>query len=343
MSGPGRVALIGVALAAAVLPLPAHLVERWYSNTIYPQLQHVLTRASNPIPFSIFDLICLAGIVGCVLILTRRVREKGFLRGSASAASRILTVCAAVYLLFLATWGFNYRRVPLQEKLVFDATRLSPAATKSLAARTVSELNRLYSSAHATPASLDRLESSFFAAQRALGSEIPIVPGRPKQTLLGGYFHNAAIAGMTDPFLLETLIAPDLLEVERPFVIAHEWGHLAGYADESEANFIAWLACLRGEPQAQYSAWLTLFGHVISAAGNRDEVLKALAIGPRIDLRAISDRYANTPRLVRFAARETYDRYLKANRVERGVDSYDAVVELILGVTFDQNGNPQVR
>ena len=51
---------------------------------------------------------------------------------------------------------------------------------------------------------------------------------------------------MTDPFFLETLLAPDLLDVERPFVIAHEWGHLAGYADESEANFIAWLACRRG-------------------------------------------------------------------------------------------------
>ena len=46
---------------------------------------------------------------------------------------------------------------------------------------------------------------------------------------------------MTDPFLLETLLAPDLLDVERPFVIAHEWAHLAGYADESEANFVAWL------------------------------------------------------------------------------------------------------
>ena len=63
--------------------------------------------------------------------------------------------------------------------------------------------------------------------------------GRPKPTLLGGYFHKASIAGMTDPFFLETLLAPDLLDVERPFVIAHEWAHLAGYADESEANFVA--------------------------------------------------------------------------------------------------------
>ena len=73
------------------------------------------------------------------------------------------------------------------------------------------------------------------------------MPGRPEATLLGGYFHQAAIAGMTDPFFLETLIAPDLLDVERPFVIAHEWAHLAGYADESEANFVAWLTCRRGD------------------------------------------------------------------------------------------------
>ena len=75
----------------------------------------------------------------------------------------------------------------------------------------------------------------------------------------------------------------------------------------------------------QYSAWLTLFGHVYAAAGNKREVIGVLRIGPRIDLRSISDRYARTPRFVRFAARETYDRYLRANRVEHGVESYDEV------------------
>jgi hypothetical protein len=33
---------------------------------------------------------------------------------------------------------------------------------------------------------------------------------------------------MTDPFLLETLLASNLLPFEVPAVIAHEWGHLAG-------------------------------------------------------------------------------------------------------------------
>ena len=52
---------------------------------------------------------------------------------------------------------------------------------------------------------------------------------------------------MTDPFFLEVIVNPDVLPIERPFVVAHEWAHLAGYADESEANFVAWLTCAHGD------------------------------------------------------------------------------------------------
>ena len=73
----------------------------------------------------------------------------------------------------------------------------------------------------------------------------------PKRSLLGLYFRWAAIDGMTDPFFLEIIVNPDVLPVERPFVVAHEWAHLAGYADESEANFVAWLTCAHGDARAQ--------------------------------------------------------------------------------------------
>ena len=343
MSTLARLAVILAALAAAVFPLPPSFVERWYSAGVYLRVQRILTSVSNVVPVSLFDVLFIAALASGALLIVRHIRARGWIRGAVTAGAHLAPVLAIVYLLFLATWGLNYRRVPLTEKLDFDNARLTRPATAALAARTVSELNRLYMSAHAAPASLDRLASAFHDAERALHAPSLIVPGRPKTTLLGGYFHSAAIAGMTDPFLLETLLAPDLLDVERPFVITHEWAHLAGYADESEANFLAWLACLRAGPEAQYSAWLTLFGHTYAAAGDRRELLNELHAGPRIDLQTISDRYAGTLRLVRFAARETYDRYLKVNRVERGVESYDAVVQLILGTSFDREGNPQVR
>ena len=319
--------------------MPRGAVERWYATGLYPPLQRVVTTASNLVPFSLFDALSVAAIVALVLLLYRSIRSLGWARGSLRAARVAIAWGAATYLVFLFTWGLNYRRLPLTEKLAYDSSRTTQAAVDELAARTVDSLNRLYAGAHRTAADPGTLARNFQSALAALHGP-RIVPGRPKQTLLGGYFHNTAVAGMTDPFLLETLVAPDLLDVELPFVIAHEWGHLAGYADESEANFIAWLTCLRGDERAQYSAWLGVLGH----APPRDRrVLRRLAIGPRIDIFAMSTRYNATPRLLRLAAREGYDQYLKANRVGKGIESYDAVVQLIVGTTFDAAGDPVLR
>jgi hypothetical protein len=233
----------------------------------------------------------------------------------------------------------NYRRVPLIEKLAFDPARVTGASARQLGEGNAATLNALYARAHERPESVETLALAFNDAVRALGAPHRVVPGRPKPTLLGGYFHEIAVAGMTDPFLLETLIAPDLLDVERPFVYAHEWAHMAGYADESEANFVAWLTCRHGDAAAQYSAALALIGY----ARPRRPLNQALDIGPRIDIYAIGYRYSRTNETLRFAARQGYDKYLKANRVERGVESYDAVVQLILGIRLDERGNPQFR
>jgi hypothetical protein len=67
---------------------------------------------------------------------------------------------------------------------------------------------------------------------------------------------------MINPFGLEVLVNPDLVPIERPFVVAHEWGHLAGWARESEASLVGWTTCMEGDETAQYSGWLSLFLHL---------------------------------------------------------------------------------
>ena len=42
------------------------------------------------------------------------------------------------------------------------------------------------------------------------------------------FFRWATVDGMVNPFGLEVLINPDVLPIERPYVVAHEWGHIAG-------------------------------------------------------------------------------------------------------------------
>src|SRR5262249_46521415 len=237
----GAVATVVLAVPAAVVPVPAGLVERWYSSLAYPAIQRVVTPLSNAVPFALFDALCLAALCGFAVAAYRRIRRFGWRRGSLRLAWLAVVSAAAIYLAFLATWGLNYRRVPILEKVAFDRARIRRSAATDLGDVNAATLNRLFAAAHADALSLDALASSFDDAIGRMGARTAIVPGRPKQTLLGAYFHEISAAGMTDPFFLETLVAPDLFDVERPFVIAHEWAHLAGYADESEANFIAWL------------------------------------------------------------------------------------------------------
>ena len=90
------------------------------------------------------------------------------------------------------------------------------------------------------------LGPAFLRAQRDLALPWTARTGRPKRTLFNFYFTRVSIDGMTGPFFLETLTNGTLLPYERAATVAHEWSHLAGYADESEANFVGWLVCMRG-------------------------------------------------------------------------------------------------
>jgi hypothetical protein len=151
---------------------------------------------------------------------------------------------------------------------------------------------------------------------------------------------------MTDPFFLETLIVGGLLPFERPFIVAHEWTHLAGVTDEGEANFLGWLTCLRAGPPHQYSAWLFLYDELAGVLdrSTAHALAQRLEPGPRADLEAIRmrlDRQISRP--LASAGWRIYDRYLKANRVPAGAASYAEVVRLLLGVRFTGEWRPTLR
>ena len=254
----GRSAVVLAAAAAALLPLPASWIERWYSNGIYPSFQTRMTTAGNAVGVALFDvLIAVVAVVAIVSVVrrVRRRRQTGFLRTAATALRDLVVLAACVYLAFLFAWGLNYRRVPLERKVDYAESRVTPDAARDLARASVQRLNELHGAAHGDAPAKRTLEQAFVAAQQRLGASRFATPGVPKRSVLELYFRRAAIDGMTDPFFLEVILNPDVLPFERPFVLAHEWGHLAGYADESEASLLAWLTCLEGDERAQYQ-WL---------------------------------------------------------------------------------------
>ena len=340
-----RPVVVLAALAAAVVPLPAAVIERYYSSGLYPLWQSWLTPASNAVPVALLDVLIVV-VAAAWLILAahdvRRWRARGPGRTAGRVVARTAVWTAVVYIVFLASWGLNYRRVRLADKLEFDAARVSESALRTLASTAVARLNALHPAAHNTgwPEGLaidPAVASGFAAAQRDLGATRLAVPGRPKHTLLNLYFRRAVVDGMTDPMFLETLVVSDLLPFERPIVTAHEWAHLAGYNDEGEANFVGWLSCMRGDEPRQYSAWIFLYSEAASQLprGDRQQLAQQLNAGPRDDLRAIAERVArNRSARVAQVGWQVYNQYLQANRVESGTASYGEVIRLVLGTRF---------
>ena len=353
MSVAGRRSLtflivVVLALAGALAPASPELVERTYSRGLYPRVQTVVTRLSSTVPVALLDAAVVGLVVAGVVEVFRRKRSSPRTspwRRAARAAAWCVFGAAVLYLWFLLFWGLNYRRVPLERKLAYDSARVTRTGAFRFGSLAVDRVNGLAGSAPFSPLEIPTLAGAFAEVEHALGGARPTRLAAPKPSLLMWYFRQAAIDGMTNPFFLEIILNPDLLPFERPIVLAHEWAHLAGYAEESEANFIAWLACIRSAPAAQYSGWLSAYEQMSARLGREERQHLSRSLHPRAvaDLRAGWERHARSSPAVRGAARAGYDTYLRANRVDEGIASYSAVVRLMLGTTFAPGWTPELR
>jgi hypothetical protein len=350
-----KIAVVIAAVAAALFPPSAHWVERFYSNGFYSWLQSWLTPLTNMLPFALADVLTIALVLGLPLWWTLRIRRAG--RGRRWRAAGLLALDsvvlgAGIFLSFQLLWGFNYMREPLTYKLEYDEQRITSQTEKDILRRTVEQLNRDCAGAHQSPL-LDEsgLQPSFDATVTMLGNSREVAKAIPKKTLLDAYLGATGVDGFTNPFGHAVLLNSDLLEFEKPFTLAHEWAHLAGYADESEANFVALLTCVKSDlPSVRYSGWLALYSYLwaVRRAHSNDagfaEAIPQLAPEVKADLRAMVERTRRrlNPSISRVQG-EVYDRYLKANRVEAGIESYGLLVRLVLGTRFDADWVPARR
>jgi hypothetical protein len=331
---------IAAAIVVALFRPGRMTVEEIYGRRVYPIIQANLTSLSNRSPIALIDigLVLLIAAVIAIWVMSIRRAPKKRLRAIGNALTSTLALAAVTYLWFVLTWGFNYARQPLEARLPYDASRITPSAVRALAERAIQEANRTHAAAHAAgfPA-IDAMPPPLITAlqevERELGRPRTTVMARPRWSILSPFFRASSVSGMCDPFFLETLLNPDLTGPERPIVLAHEWAHLSGYAPEDEASFVGLLAALRAGPAAEYSAWLDL---AMTAAAQlqpvtQQVIFKNLAEGPRQDWLAIYRRVVGSRiDVVDRAAWATYDQALRSQGVEEGVQSYSRVIELVL-------------
>jgi len=336
-----QLTIVFLALLVALLPPGAVSVERWYADWLYPILQANLTSLSNRSPIALFDVAIAIFILIAIGIWSwsiRMARRKQAIRSLWRGFVATLTLLAVVYLWFLASWGLNYARPPLESTMKYDASRITPEAVRALAEYSIARANQTHAAGHAAgfPAINDSpqaLVDALHQVEKELGRPRPTVIATPKWSVFSPFYRASGVSGQLGPFFLETLLNPDLTGPERPAVLAHEWAHLSGYAPESDASFVGLLAALRAGPAAEYSAWLDLVSESVNQLQPVTQrlVLQKLAQGPRDDQAAIRERLKALVRPVEKVAWSSYDRMLKSQGVEEGVKSYSRVIQLLIG------------
>jgi hypothetical protein len=165
---------------------------------------------------------------------------------------------------------------------------------------------------------VEQLDGTHWRAARRIKTSI----------LANPWFRFAGVDGFFNPLIHEPILSSTVLDIERPFVIAHELAHARGYPDEGDANFIGLMATLMSDdPRLRYSGWLEMWLYLRTRESDR-----MLDPGPRRDLSRIFERLRRERiAWVSNLQGTILDWFLKANRVPEGVVSYSRIVVLAAG------------
>lgn len=343
--------LLAIALGAVAIAWhpSAEWVERAYVNGGYPFWEHAAYAITNALPWSLGDLPLLAGlgIVVWRIVVFARSGRRG--QHNLAAFTMLFLDLAAVFALyalwFEVSWGWNYNRAPIETRLDFDSAQVTPRAALALRTRAIAQMNALAGPAHAraaAPLDVRTLREAWLPLVQRGGDEWTAHVGPPKMTVANPFMLATGTSGFVNPLTLNVQLASDVLWFERPFDLAHEWSHVAAYAREDEANYIAVLTCLRSpDPVMRYSGWFELFLYLPQRARNAHREFVPLVWQDFSAMRRRDAEHINV--LLAHWSWHTYNAYLKGNRIASGIENYDEVTRLMLGAPLDARGVPIAR
>jgi len=317
-------------------------LEEIYTRGVFAWYAKCAGWLSDRIPFSIHEAIGIALALALVVAVSRGC--KNFLTKKATLSKLILKGAERLFIalsifafLFYLLWGLNYFRPRLIDSAQFDAGLVTTDRATYLSEKCLLVLQALE---NVSPVP-DRDLPLFM--QSAISHAMPMIGDRPLATsvrvkyFLGGWLSALPSTGVTLPLLPENHISLDLFDFEKPFIIAHEKAHLQGRALESEANFLALLACLSAEqPWIRRSGVFFLFRMLLRSLPPKQRLLYLSRIPHAAwhDFKAPALRMANKSPFIVALFQMFYGNFLKAQRIQDGLANYSAATQLALGYRF---------
>ena len=241
-------------------------------------LRGLLAHLTSWIPFSLAEyLLLLLPVIVVALAWFGIRRYADSWRSVGIYCASLLSVIALVFSMFSLGFAPGYRGTRLDEKLGIERRDVSAEELYATAMILSAELNSIADEIvylEETEFSVmpygysemsDRLNDAFALACDEY-SFLPRLRSRIKPVMLSRAMSYTHITGVYTFFTGEANLNVDFPDYTLPYTAAHELSHQRGIAREDEANFMAFLVCLKSEDSyLRYSAYLNLYEYVAAA------------------------------------------------------------------------------
>ncbi|NND16454.1 MAG: DUF3810 domain-containing protein [Eudoraea sp.] len=316
-------------------------IERYYSSGLYPFISSLYRKLLGWIPISVGD-ICYMILGALAIYYVIRTRRRLFTKGM---LVNVIMVISIAYFTFNIMWGLNYYRIPIADTLGLKET-FSKEELVKLTDQLIQKSNWIQEEItmdtvtaiwvpHSQKAIFSTAQDGYDQLAKRypnLDYNLPSI----KPSLLSTMLSYMGYGGYLNPFTLEGQVNAKMPSFRQPVVSAHEMAHQVGYAAENEANFIGYLAASQSpDPFANYSAVTFGLSHCLGQLHAMDSTAYNVAItrlhpGVKknfIEAREFWESYQNP---LEPLFKSAFDTFLKANRQEEGIASYNQVVALLI-------------
>lgn len=325
-------------------------IEEIYASKVYVVIKNAVSAFTSIMPFSLAEvllyIIIAAASLG-ILMMTIRVIVKR--THPAALVKRFVNLgifAGVLIILFYATWGLNYFREPLKERMSLNVCERPVEELEKLTVRLVRRANALRPNLWEDEDGIAKLRDGYEPVFESLPDAYKTL-ARTHDEFSGELSHAkpvlwskglswCGITGVYVGFTAEPNVNVDAPEFLLPQTAAHELAHQLGIASEDEAEFAGILACLKSkDPAVVYSGLLAALIECGSALHKQNpdlywEIYETYGAGVLRDLTFQRAYWAAFEGPTEEIATKTNDSYLKHNSQPSGVQSYSEVVDMLL-------------
>lgn len=317
-------------------------IEKNYSRGIYPHISWFYRTIFGWIPFSLGDILYAAAGFFLLVKFTqfvkifryRRFQQINYKKGFKKA----VFILAAIYVYFNLSWGLNYNRPGIASQLGLISKMHNTDDLKMITGILLKKVNETRVSLGSGKIALKPYKEIFGQAQDAYklaSANFPFLQystASIKRSMYGRMGNFLGFLGYYNPFTGEAQVNLTQPRFLIPYVSCHEIGHQLGYASESEASFVGYLAAMNSPHILfHYSAYFDLFNYANHELFFRDSLAarnnyKQLDTLVKKDEEELREYWRKSDNVVEPVIKLFYDHYLKANQQIKGVKSYNEVV-----------------